>query len=83
MRIFEEIESEVMSYGRAFPRIFTRANAEYIWDEEGNQYYPTDKNEFYDASGDKDDFNSINWTSKTWIDGAKPRIEKNMRYKRN
>jgi predicted double-glycine peptidase len=59
------------------------ATGDPLLDEEGNQYYPTDKNEFYDASGDKDDFNSINWTSKTWIDGAKPRIEKNMRYKRN
>jgi predicted double-glycine peptidase len=59
------------------------AEGDPLLNEEGNQYYPTDKNEFYDASGDKDDFNSINWTSKTWIDGAKPRIEKNMRYKRN
>jgi diaminobutyrate-2-oxoglutarate transaminase len=38
MKIFEEIESEVMSYGRSFPRIFNRAKAEHMWDEEGNQY---------------------------------------------
>ena len=38
MKIFEEIESEVQSYARNFPRIFDRAQGEYIYDEEGNQY---------------------------------------------
>lgn len=38
MKIFEEIESEVMSYGRSFPRVFNRAKGEYMWDEEGKQY---------------------------------------------
>ena len=38
MKIFDEIESEVQSYARAFPRIFNRARGEVMWDEEGNQY---------------------------------------------
>lgn len=38
MKIFEEIESEVQSYARTFPRVFNRAKAEFMWDEEGNQY---------------------------------------------
>jgi diaminobutyrate-2-oxoglutarate transaminase len=38
MKIFEEIESEVMSYGRAFPRLFNKAQAEFMWDVEGNKY---------------------------------------------
>lgn len=38
MKIFEEIESEVMSYGRSFPRVFNRAKGELMWDEEGNEY---------------------------------------------
>jgi len=38
MKIFEEIESEVQSYARAFPRIFTRAQGVHMWDQEGNQY---------------------------------------------
>ena len=38
MKIFEEIESEVQSYARAFPRIFNRAQGEFLYDEEGNQY---------------------------------------------
>ena len=38
MKIFDEIESEVQSYARAFPRIFSRARGEVMWDEEGNQY---------------------------------------------
>ena len=38
MKIFEEIESEVQSYARSFPRIFNRAKGEVMWDEEGNQY---------------------------------------------
>lgn len=38
MKIFEEIESEVQSYARSFPRIFNRATGEYVFDEEGNRY---------------------------------------------
>ena len=38
MKIFEEIESEVQSYARSFPRIFNRAEGEHIYDEDGNQY---------------------------------------------
>ncbi|MEX0964459.1 MAG: diaminobutyrate--2-oxoglutarate transaminase [Pseudohongiellaceae bacterium] len=38
MKIFDEIESEVQSYARAFPRIFHKAQGEYLYDEEGNQY---------------------------------------------
>ena len=36
MKIFEEIESEVQSYARSFPRIFNRAQGEYLYDLEGN-----------------------------------------------
>jgi len=38
MKIFDEIESEVQSYARAFPRVFNRAKGEFMWDEEGHQY---------------------------------------------
>jgi len=38
MKIFEEIESEVQSYARAFPRIFHRARGEMLYDEDGNEY---------------------------------------------
>lgn len=38
MKIFDEIESEVQSYARAFPRVFNRAKGEFLYDEEGNQY---------------------------------------------
>ncbi len=38
MKIFEEVESEVQSYARAFPRVFHRAQGEYLYDEEGRQY---------------------------------------------
>ncbi len=38
MKIFDEIESEVMSYARSFPRVFTRAKGEFMWDEDGNRY---------------------------------------------
>lgn len=38
MKIFEEIESEVQSYARSFPRVFSRAKHETMWDEEGNSY---------------------------------------------
>jgi len=38
MKIFEEIESEVQSYARNFPRIFDRAQGEHVYDDEGNEY---------------------------------------------
>ena len=38
MKIFEEIESEVQSYARAFPRIFNKAKSEFLYDEDGNEY---------------------------------------------
>ncbi len=38
MKIFDEIESEVQSYARNFPRIFDRAKGEFVYDTEGNEY---------------------------------------------
>ena len=38
MKIFEEIESEVQSYARSFPRIFNKAQGEFLYDEDGTQY---------------------------------------------
>ena len=38
MKIFDEIESEVQCYARAFPRLFNKAQGEYLYDNEGNQY---------------------------------------------
>ncbi len=38
MKIFEEIESEVQCYARAFPRLFNKAQGEHLYDTEGNQY---------------------------------------------
>ena len=38
MKIFDEIESEVQSYARSFPRVFNKAQGEYLYDEDGNQY---------------------------------------------
>lgn len=38
MKIFDEIESEVQSYARSFPRIFHKAQGEYLYDVDGNQY---------------------------------------------
>ncbi|MEW5250091.1 diaminobutyrate--2-oxoglutarate transaminase [Microbulbifer discodermiae] len=38
MKIFDEIESEVQSYARSFPRVFCRAKGELMWDQEGKQY---------------------------------------------
>lgn len=38
MKIFEEIESEVQSYARSFPRVFHRAKGEFLYDEEGREY---------------------------------------------
>ncbi|MFL0799784.1 MAG: diaminobutyrate--2-oxoglutarate transaminase [Agarilytica sp.] len=38
MKIFDEIESEVQSYARSFPRVFNRAKGELMWDEDGIEY---------------------------------------------
>ncbi len=38
MKIFEEIESEVQSYARSFPRVFNKAQGSFLHDEEGNRY---------------------------------------------
>lgn len=38
MKIFNEIESEVQSYARAFPRVFHMAKGEFLYDEDGNEY---------------------------------------------
>ena len=38
MKIFEEIESEVQSYARAFPRVFHKAQGEFLYDDEDRQY---------------------------------------------
>ena len=38
MKIFEQIESEVQSYARSFPRVFNRAKGEFLYDEDGNEY---------------------------------------------
>lgn len=38
MKIFDELESEVRSYARSFPRLFNRASGEYMFDSDGNRY---------------------------------------------
>lgn len=38
MKIFDEIESEVQSYARSFPRVFNKAKGELLFDDEGCQY---------------------------------------------
>lgn len=38
MRIFEEMESEVRGYVRAFPAVFDQAKGAFLYDEQGNQY---------------------------------------------
>jgi diaminobutyrate-2-oxoglutarate transaminase len=38
MKIFEELESEVRSYARNFPRLFKRAQGEFVYDEDENEY---------------------------------------------
>ena len=38
MKIFNEIESEVQSYARNFPRVFTKAQGEFLYDQDGNEY---------------------------------------------
>ena len=37
-RVFDEIESEVRSYCRSWPAVFTRARGARIWDEDGRSY---------------------------------------------
>jgi diaminobutyrate-2-oxoglutarate transaminase len=38
MKIFDEIESEVQSYARSFPKLFHKAQLEYLYDIDGNEY---------------------------------------------
>ncbi len=38
MNIFEEIESEVASYAKSFPKVFDCAKGEFLFDASGNQY---------------------------------------------
>ncbi|HPJ39872.1 MAG TPA: diaminobutyrate--2-oxoglutarate transaminase, partial [Spirochaetota bacterium] len=38
MRIFEQIESQVRSYVRHFPTIFTKAKGSHLYDEQGKEY---------------------------------------------
>lgn len=38
MKIFDEIESEVQSYARNFPRVLVKAKGDTLWDEEGHEY---------------------------------------------
>jgi len=38
MKIFDELESEVRSYARAFPRVFNRACGEYLYDQDGTEF---------------------------------------------
>lgn len=38
MRIFEELESEVRGYVRAFPAIFDTARGAFLYDEQGNEF---------------------------------------------
>lgn len=37
-RIFDRIESEVQSYARSFPVLFSKAKGSYLYDEDGNAY---------------------------------------------
>lgn len=51
--------------------------------EEGNEFYPADKKEFYDESGNSR-FNSIYWTDELLDQlGQDPRITLKYRFKRN
>ena len=38
MEVFEQVESEVRSYSRIFPTVFTSARGHYLWDEHGKEY---------------------------------------------
>ena len=38
MEIFEQLESEVRSYCRMFPTVFSRSSGHLMWDESGKEY---------------------------------------------
>ena len=38
MDIFTGIESDVRSYCRSFPTVFTKAEGSIIWDEQGREF---------------------------------------------
>ncbi len=38
LRVFDELESEVRSYCRSFPALFTRARGHKLWDADGKEY---------------------------------------------
>ncbi|PBB06656.1 diaminobutyrate--2-oxoglutarate transaminase [Salimicrobium humidisoli] len=38
LKVFEELESEVRSYCRSFPTIFTKAKGSLMWDKNGKEY---------------------------------------------
>ena len=38
MKIFDELESEVQSYARSFPRVFNRASGEFLYDSDGAEF---------------------------------------------
>ncbi len=38
MRIFEQLESQVRSYVRSFPAVFSKAKGAMLYDEQGNEY---------------------------------------------
>lgn len=38
MKIFDQIESEVQSYARSFPRLFNKAQGEFMYDTDGKRY---------------------------------------------
>jgi len=46
MNIFERIESNVRSYSRSFPVVFTKAKMSKMYDEDGNEYI-----DFFDGAG--------------------------------
>jgi len=59
------------------------ANGVPLLDEEGRQYYSTDKNDYY-TQGDPDKYNAIYWGGAGGLyESGIRRIEKSIRYKRN
>ena len=58
------------------------ANGIPLLDEEGRQYYSTDKNDYY-TQNDADKYNAIYWLQSDIDNGKETRIEKSIRYKRN
>lgn len=38
MKVFENLESEVRSYVRSFPTIFTKTKGAKMWDQDGREY---------------------------------------------